>query len=140
MVEKLLIQQVLIPELYIQNFEKSIAFYTDILGFKILYSRDEEKFVMLEREGAQIMFEQIGIGSNCITDKLKPPFGRGVNFQIQVSDINALYNMITQSGVKLFLDMEDKWYRVDSDYVGNRQFIIQDPDGYLLRFFQRINL
>ena len=108
MVEKLLIQQVLIPELYIQNFEKSIAFYTDILGFKILYSRDEEKFVMLERECAQIMFEQIGIGRNWITDKLKPPFGRGVNFQIEVFDINALYNKITQNGVKFFLDMEDK--------------------------------
>jgi hypothetical protein len=34
--------------------------------------------------------------------------------------------------------MEEKWYRADNVYVGNRQFIVQDPDGYLLRFYQHL--
>jgi hypothetical protein len=36
----------------------------------------------------------------------------------------------------VFLALEDKWYRQNNRMVGNRQFIVQDPDGYLLRFFQ----
>jgi hypothetical protein len=34
------------------------------------------------------------------------------------------------------LDLEDRWYDRDSLSFGNRQFVVQDPDGYLLRFFQ----
>lgn len=36
----------------------------------------------------------------------------------------------------LYLEVEDKWYRKDDYEVGNRQFVVADPDGYLLRFFQ----
>lgn len=32
--------------------------------------------------------------------------------------------------------MEERWYRADDREVGNRQFILLDPDGYLLRFYQ----
>lgn len=126
----------LIPELYIRDFEQSLSFYVSKLGFQVLYSRDEEKFAMLEREGAQIMMEQIGIGRNWITAGLSPPFGRGINFQIEVSDIISLHNNIQSQKLSFFLDIEEKWYRVDQGHVGNKQFIIQDPDGYLLRFFQ----
>jgi hypothetical protein len=34
------------------------------------------------------------------------------------------------------MPMEEKWYRANDTQLGNRQFIVQDPDGYLLRFFQ----
>ena len=32
------------------------------------------------------------------------------------------------------MDVEEKWYRRDGFEVGNRQILVQDPDGYLLRF------
>jgi hypothetical protein len=38
--------------------------------------------------------------------------------------------------VVLFRPVEDVWYRSDDTYSGNRQFLIQDPEGYLLRFFE----
>ena len=34
------------------------------------------------------------------------------------------------------MEPEEKWYRKDSIEVGNKQFLVQDPDGYLLRFTQ----
>ena len=30
---------------------------------------------------------------------------------------------------------EERWYRKRDEEVGNRQFVVVDPDGYLLRFF-----
>lgn len=126
----------LTPELYVSDYANSLNFYTKILGFEILYAREEEKFVMLEREGAQIMFEQIGISRNWITDTLEKPYGRGINFQIEVSDIDKLYRSVKNSGKKIFLDIEEKWYETDLGQTGNKQFIVQDPDGYLLRFFE----
>jgi hypothetical protein len=34
--------------------------------------------------------------------------------------------------------MEEKWYRIDNEETCNKQFLVQDPDGYLLRFFEHI--
>ena len=48
----------LVPELYCSDFERSLRFYVEILGFRILYDRPEEKFAYLDREGAELMIEQ----------------------------------------------------------------------------------
>jgi len=49
----------LIPELSVTDIQKSLHFYTDIIGFTVEYSRPEEKFYFLSLEGSQIMVEEI---------------------------------------------------------------------------------
>ena len=66
------------------------------------------------------------------------PFGRGINFQIETDAIDDLHKTIITHGYKLFLPLENKWYQQNDRLVGNRQFAIQDPDGYLLRFYQNL--
>lgn len=46
-------------ELCCSNIKSSLLFYTEILGFNIQYQREEEKFAMLERQGARLMLEEI---------------------------------------------------------------------------------
>jgi hypothetical protein len=36
------------------------------------------------------------------------------------------------------MEIEEKWYRKDNHGVGSRQFLVQDPDGYLLRFSENL--
>ena len=31
-------------------------------------------------------------------------------------------------------EIEENWYRQDNKLLGNKEFLVQDPDGYLLRF------
>ena len=38
--------------------------------------------------------------------------------------------------MQLLFDIEENWYRHDDKMLGNKEFLIQDPDGYLLRFTQ----
>ncbi len=128
----------LTPELYCYDFAKSCALYTDVLGFRVDYQREEEGFAMLEREGAWLMIDEIGVERTWHTGEFDRPLGRGINLQIEVSDVDALYEAVKAAGHPIFLEMEDAWYRADDIYLGNRQFLIQDPDGYLLRFFQDI--
>jgi lactoylglutathione lyase len=66
------------------------------------------------------------------------PFGRGINFQIEVSDVGRLHTAVLAAGVAIYLPLEERWYRRQEDEIGVRQFAIQDPDGYLLRFSQVI--
>jgi catechol 2,3-dioxygenase-like lactoylglutathione lyase family enzyme len=126
----------LIPELLCTSIAASRKFYNEILGFEILYERPEEGFVMFARQGVQIMFQELGAAREWITAPLERPFGRGVNFQIQTTAVDDLYAAVQRADATIFLPMEEKWYRADSAELGNRQFIVQDPDGYLLRFFQ----
>jgi catechol 2,3-dioxygenase-like lactoylglutathione lyase family enzyme len=125
----------LVPELYCSDIEQSLAFYTDVLGFLVLFARPEEQFAYLDREGAQLMIEQ-SVTRTTLAGELAYPYGRGLNLQIQVADVHALYEQVTVAGAPIFRPLEDRWYRRDQTRLGNRQFIVQDPDGYLLRFFE----
>ena len=128
---------VLVPELSVRDCETSKAFYCDVLGFEVRYARPEEGFCYLERDGAELMLDQIGLGRD-FDDHLpkQHPFGRGVNLQILVRDVAALANSCVVAGVARYLPLEERWYRKDQEEVGNKQFVVADPDGYLLRFFE----
>jgi lactoylglutathione lyase len=129
----------LIPELICSDLDLSLQFYRGLLGFQILYARPEERFAFLHREGAELMLEQPHT-----QDRLWPkadltkPFGRGVNFEIQVSNVDELHSAIVGAGMECFLPLEEKWYRRDECEIGVRQFAVQDPDGYLIRLSQNL--
>lgn len=122
----------LIPELSVTDINKTREFYVDILGFKICYERPEDKFIFVEKDGNQIMLEQIN--DNWNVGKMEYPFGRGINFEMTISDVDAVYERIEKAGMKLFRKMEVKDYECGNEIVHQKQFLVQDPDGYLLRF------
>ena len=63
-----------------------------------------------------------------------------MHFQIQVADVEALYLKFKNDGYPVFLEMEKKWYRMKDIETGHRQFLVQDPDGYLLRFYEDLGV
>ena len=134
---KQLLTTTLTPELYCSDIKTSLNFYTQILGFKIQYQRKEEGFAMLERQGARIMLDEINESKRTwITAPLERPFGRGLNLQIITSHVDKLYQRIQQANIEIFLSIEEKWYQASESKIGHRQFIILDPDGYMLRFVE----
>ena len=126
----------LVPELSVSSFEKSLDFYTRILGFSVAYDRPEEGFAFLVLDAAQIMIDEIGQGRTWKTAAFEFPLGRGINLQIEVKNIDPILLNLQQNNIALFLELEEKWYRVGDHEVGSKQFLVQDPDGYLLRFTQ----
>ncbi len=124
----------LIPELSVQDFQISLEFYTKVLGFTVLYQRPEEGFAFLVLEDTQLMIDQIGVGRTWQTAVFEHPLGRGVNFQITVSSLQPILEQLAQRQIHLMMPLEERWYRKDHVELGNRQFLVQDPDGYLLRF------
>lgn len=126
----------LVPELCCADFQTSLTFYTNMLGFKILHGRPENGFAYLGLGQAQIMIEQTNGFWN--TGELSKPYGRGINFQILVDDVELLANRLGRHGIDLFAEMETSWYRIDESERGQREILVQDPDGYLLRFSEHI--
>ena len=125
----------MVPELSVSDFNKSLSFYRDILGFKVRNQRQDPDFAYLELERVQIMIEQIH-QSAWITGSLESPFGRGVNFQMELSDIGSVYSQLKAAQVELYREVSEAWYDIGDKLSGQREFLVQDPDGYLLRFSQ----
>src|SRR5207248_2067552 len=121
----------LVPELDVANLTTSLAFYVDVIGCIVLYTRTEENFVFLDLEGAHLMLQQAsGPGRRFRTAPLEYPYGRGVNFQIRVANVDQLYERVRPGNAKIIIPIESKWYRRDDAELGNRQFVVADPDGY----------
>jgi hypothetical protein len=79
-----------------------------------------------------------GPGRRFHTAPLEFPFGRGINLQLEVPDVDALYARVQQSDLVVHIPLEERWYRQNQMETGNRQFVAADPDGYLLRFFSNL--
>ena len=126
----------LIPEFSVSNLHQSRFFYVDVLGFKVEYERPENKFLFLSLQGSQIMIEEVN--GNWATGELEHPYGRGVNFEFSVENVGMLVESLRANGVPLFRPSKESWYRVGDELVGQVEFLVQDPDGYLLRFSQVI--
>jgi catechol 2,3-dioxygenase-like lactoylglutathione lyase family enzyme len=127
----------LVPELKVTDFKVSLDFYIRILGFDLIYDRPEEEFAMLGINGAQLMIEGLtDVNRTWITGIMDKPLGRGINIQIQIADTESLYSRIKDAEYPIYHEIEEKWYRVNNNETGNKQFLVQDYDGYLLRFFE----
>ncbi|WP_198946613.1 VOC family protein [Kiloniella majae] len=48
----------LVPELLCSDLTVSLDFYLNIIGFKILYDRPEDRFAYLEMDGVEIMLDE----------------------------------------------------------------------------------
>ena len=127
----------IIPELSVTNLEDSLKFYKTA-GFKIEYERPENKFVFISLGEIQFMLQEISDKDKWTVAPLTHPFGNGINFQLEVTNLNEIYNNLKNSNYEITFDIEENWYRQDDKLLGNKEFLIQDPDGYLLRFFEDI--
>lgn len=125
----------IIPELSVTNLENSLKFYKTA-GFKIEYDRPENKFAFISLGEIQFMLQEITDSDKWCVAPLSYPFGNGINFQLEVSNLDDIYNNLKNSNYEIAFDIEENWYRQDNKLLGNKEFLVQDPDGYLLRFME----
>jgi catechol 2,3-dioxygenase-like lactoylglutathione lyase family enzyme len=127
----------LVPELLVRDLATSLEFYLQGCGFRLRYARPEDGFAYLALGRAQLMLEEVTLGC-WQTAPLRPPFGRGMNLQIEVADVHALHDRLQDRNQTFFRPLSTEWYRDGHLEHGQTQFLVQDPDGYLLRFMQHL--
>lgn len=122
----------MILELSVFDILQTKKFYKE-LGFKIEYERQKEKFIFMSFQDSQFMFEQIhDDGWN--TGELSYPLGRGINFSIAVEDVEELYKLVKTLNFEIYKELTRNKYQVNGTEETQIEFLIQDPNGYLLRF------
>jgi PhnB protein len=116
--------------LIVEDMEKSIAFYTQTLGFENTFQMPDPDGNLMHAElawkNAHIMLGPV----MWLAEELIPYRGAGVNFYITVEeedDIDQYYAMVKGKGVNIVEEIKDQFW-------GDRNFSIKDPDGYQLTF------
>lgn len=131
----------LVPELWCSDFEASMQFYTTTLGFDVAQQRGTDPHAYLAFHGAQIMIAHWKLDGHWVPwlpRDMARPFGRGINLQFLVPAVDALYERVLSRGAEPLVDIyeDDIWKSGCMDT--RRQFLISDPDGYVLRFAQSL--
>ncbi|CUK04057.1 Glyoxalase-like domain protein [Ruegeria denitrificans] len=132
----------LVPELWCTDFEKSMAFYTETIGFEVAQQRGQDPHAYLSLNQAQIMIAHWTIDGSWepwFPKSMERPFGRGINFQFMVDNVQDLYDRVRAKGIKPFVEIHDAEDWKTDCMDTRRQFIVLDPDGYLLRFAQSVS-
>lgn len=116
--------------LWVQDNTLSVKFYKK-LGFELVQSDERNSTVKLGE--FEIMLISMRDEAEFNSDSLSSDKGRGMYVYIHVDDIDAKYAELLKLGITPRSEPRD-W-----DW-GNREFVVKDPDGYKLCFWQKIRL
>ena len=123
----------LTPNLVVANVERSLAFYVDTLGFsRGLTVPDASPFVFASvTSGAvEIFFNDAATATREYPAFANRPIGATGTLFIEMEGVNALHDRLNGS-VKIVMPLVTQFY-------GMREFAIEDPDGYIITFAERV--
>jgi catechol 2,3-dioxygenase-like lactoylglutathione lyase family enzyme len=115
------------PFMHVDDIERAVAFFTDVLGFKTLLRSENYAYLHRETVGFRILEQKGPEGA--------PPGNRRFAYYIDVRDVAQLY-----AELKSKLDVlpkGDVFGPVNQRY-GQRELLVKAPDGNLLAFGQEI--
>jgi lactoylglutathione lyase len=126
------------PNLVVSNVERSLAFYRDVLGFSVTATVPDASplaFAMMQRDDVSVFLNSVESVKEYPSLASRAIGGTNTLFFVLEADdikggIDALFASVS-SRAKLFMALKDQFY-------GMREFGIEDPDGYVIFFAQRI--
>ena len=114
------------PELFVRDIDASLRFYVEQLGFRTI--RRESGFAVVALGDAHLLLATPDETVPAMASWLASgPRGVGIHIRIMVDAVDALYQLASASGATVVQELDDRAY-------GLRDFIVADPDGFLLRF------
>ncbi len=123
----------LTPNLIVSDVAASMQFYCDVLGFTRGFTVPDEKpyvFGSVTHGSIEIFFNE----RQSVAAEL-PELGKGtggaLTLFIETEDLEAMYQRAKQAGAPIVMEPKDQFY-------GMREFILRDPEGWLVQFAMKI--
>ena len=127
------------PNLIVADIDRSRAFYRDVLGFSIVTTVPDAApfvFVWLQRDNVHVFLNaRAGAAEDLPAFAARPIGGTNSLYMLVEADsvddgIDALFREV-EGRARVVMPLKTQFY-------GLREFGIEDPDGYLVLFAQRI--
>jgi uncharacterized glyoxalase superfamily protein PhnB len=121
------------PNLLVQDVERSTTFYRDVLGFTVKQTVPEEApfvFVWLERDGVPVFLNDPKAADHDYPAASRRPAGGTATMFFIVSNVDAFHASVAPRA-RVIMPLKTQFY-------GLREFAIEDPDGHILTFAERV--
>lgn len=110
-------------QLRVSNFERSLAWYRDVLGLTVLLRQPEEGFALLDLGGVRLALKRR------MTIAAEPvPTSEGPMLMFAVADVAAAVAHLVALGTSVIKPLE-------ASLEGYRRAIVADPDGHPIALF-----
>ena len=119
----------LTPNLMVEDVERTLAFYRDVMDFGVVMTLPESApfdFAIVQRDGLELMFQSRTSLSENVPALAGSPIGASQTFYIEVSGIRDLYEQLREK-VEIVVDFHTTFY-------GTSEFYFRDLNGYILSF------
>lgn len=123
----------LTPNLLVANVERSLEFYTGVLGFSRGMTVPDEGplvFAQVSSGSVEIFFNDAKGAVEEYPQLGGRDIGASGTMFIEVEQIEALHASL-ENKVPIVMPLITQWY-------GMKEFAIADPDGYLITFAERV--
>ena len=129
-----------VPNLIVSDIDRSTAFYRDTLGFSVVATVPEQGppvFVWLQRDDVSMFLNTAPAAAEDLPTLAARAIGGTAALFIMLDaedvaqGVDGLFAAIGE-GTRVLMALKDQFY-------GMREFAIEDPDGYVLIFAQRIS-
>jgi lactoylglutathione lyase len=121
------------PSLLVADIDRSSAFYQDVLGFHVKQTVPDVApfvFVWLERDGVGVFLNDPKAVAHDFPDAVRRAPGGTATMFFVVSGVDALHARVAPHG-QIVMPLKTQFY-------GMREFAIEDPDGHLITFAERM--
>jgi uncharacterized glyoxalase superfamily protein PhnB len=124
----------LTPNLLVASVERSLAFYVDTLGFSRGLTVPDESplvFASVTSGPVEIFFNDAATAIKEYPAFAGRPVGATGTMFIEMQGVDALHDRL-RAAVKIVIPIVTQFY-------GMREFAIEDPDGYVITFAERVH-
>ena len=121
------------PNLLVSSVERSLAFYVDTLGFErgmTVPDASPFAFASVTSGPVEIFFNDAAGAVKEYPAFAGKPIGCTGTLFVEMQGVDALHDRI-KAAVAVVMSIETKFY-------GMREFAIEDPDGYVITFAERV--
>ena len=122
------------PNLLVRDIDRSTAFYRDVLGFTVKHTVPDAApfvFVWLERDGVAVFLNDPQAAEHDLPGIGSRPFGGTATLYFVVTGVDALHERVAPH-TKIIMPIKTQFY-------GMREFAIEDPDGHIITFSERLD-
>src|SRR5262245_25982899 len=122
------------PNLIVRDIEKSSAFYRDVLGFSIKQTVPDAApfvFVWLERDGVPVFLNDSRTVEKDLPGASNRPAGGTATMFFVITGVDGLHDEVATK-TKVIMPLKTQFY-------GMREFAVEDPDGHILTFAERVS-
>ena len=115
----------LTPVLWTGQFDETISFYKEVLGFSVQERNDDWQWALLEKDKIGMMISKPNAHENFLK------IGFTGSFYFKTDDVNQLWENLK--------DKAKICYEIETFGWGMREFAIHDNNGYILQFGQPVD-